>query len=73
MQIPLSETEYVTLSREFKRQASLTIAPFADTIGSILRANSIRTQEHSVPVSDTDYVTTHSTLHPFVTETRQIV
>ena len=73
MQIPVSETEYVTLSRDFDRQASLTIAPFADTIGSILRANSIRTQQHSIPASDKEYAPSHSTLDPFAAETREVV
>jgi UDP-GlcNAc:undecaprenyl-phosphate GlcNAc-1-phosphate transferase len=73
MQIPLSETEYVTLSREFEGQASLTIAPFADIVGSILRGSRIRTQQHPVPASDHDYATSHSVVHSFANEKRQMV
>ena len=35
--IALSETEYVKLSREFDTEAPPLIAPFADTIGKVLR------------------------------------
>ena len=42
IQIPLSGTDYVKLSREFDTEAPPLVAPFADMIGKVLQTKTVR-------------------------------